>query len=187
MQLIQHQKAKQARVDNIVVPQSLKIVLHQCIIEHLEVCKQDIRRSIKDGVSMLYDMILLHDLRVLPFWSVSLTNKKAGAYSSSQSFVFVDNFCQSFCLVGCQCIHGIHDDHLDTRAMLLTETVVQNRIEKSLGFSRARTCGDDGWFGFFTLSGKPDPGVYLMIVGCPVRFYGQRNLINRPLFRFYKW
>src|SRR5690554_6897450 len=71
--------------------------------------------------------------------------------------------------------------------MLLTETVVQNRIEKSLGFSRARTCGDDGWFGFFTLGGKSDPGVYLMIVGCPVRFYGQRNLINCPLFRFYKW
>jgi len=172
MQLIQHQKAKQARVDNIVVPQSLKIVLHQCIIEHLEVCKQDIRRSIKDGVSMLYDMILLHDLRVLPFWSVSLTNKKAGTHSPSQSLVFVYDAGHSFRLVGCQCIHGIHDDHLDTRAMLLAETVVKNRIEESLRFSRARTCGDDGWFGFFTLGGKSDPGLYLVVVGCPVWLYG---------------
>ena len=62
---------------------------------------------------------------------------------SFQVPVMVNHLCQSSCLIGSQSVHGVDQYCLDTRLSTMAVTVIYNRIQKTLGFSRAGAGGND--------------------------------------------
>ena len=172
MQLIQYQEFEHRfSGSQVASPQGSIFLLHQGIVEHLEVGKQDIGNfTMYDAVSVFYDMIFPHLGRV--FLGVrAFTDEESGCYLASQRVIFFrspDGFGKTLCLVASQSVHRVEDDDFHARANLLPVHliyVVEYREEKTLGLSRTGSCGEQGRFRLMPIvGGQTAESLYLVQV-----------------------
>ena len=185
MQLIQYQELEHRfSGSQVASPQGGIFLLHQSIVEHFEVGKQDVGNfAMYDAVSVFYDMVFPHLGRVL-FGVRAFTDKESGCYLASQRVFFFrspNGFGKTLCLVASQGVHRIEDDDFHTWANLLPVHliyVVEYREEETFGLSRTGSCGEQGWFRLMPIvGGQTAESLYLVQVRSERRTDIQGNLL----------
>ena len=146
MQLIEDEIAQHRFCGvGIAMPQFGILLLHETVIQHLEVGEKDVRCGIDDGVSIFDDVMFAHRGCVcLAFRTFS--DEESRRYHSAESFIVVYCFCETCCLVGSEGVHGVHDDDLDTllcTTLVEPIAVVEDRIEETLGLTGTGTGGEE--------------------------------------------
>ena len=180
MQLVEHYKLQSLEVCiNIAFPKAAEPLAHKSIVQHLEVCQQDVRYSIKNSITVFNDMIRPH-ISWIVFRIGALSYEQSCRYLSLQSRVIPDGFGQTLCLVTCQGIHGVHDNNLHsnlTTELIAVVAIVKDRVKKTLCLTRASTCSKERWLrGITVLHRELTERLQLMQVWREVGSNLQRNV-----------
>ena len=130
---IQHKKLEEVRLCFISFPKLGKSMLHQPVIEHLEVGQQNVWGIRHNGVAAFNHMVFAHQRgqRV----NTAVPNEQPCRDLALESCILMDDFGQSLGLVRSKCVHGVHDDALDARALVLLQAIVENGVQKGLRLS----------------------------------------------------
>ena len=181
MQLIQHNKSQclGLRID-IASPESAESLAHQAVVKHLKVGQKDIWNSIKNGITILDDMVFTHITRII-LGICALSDKQPSCYLAFQTFVIPDGFCKTFCLVAGKRIHRVHDDNLYahlTFILIAVIAIIKNRIKETLGLTRTRSRSEQRWLRLMAiLHGQLAERLQLMLIGRKVWRNIQRNIL----------
>ena len=132
MHFIEDDKLQPRR--RLVIPKLFILTPHEEVIQHFVICQQDVRWVRPQRRLMRDDMPGTHD-----FMLARATNVHPGGDLVAQPFIRINGFRDAARLVFRQRIHGIQQHRLNSAAVRMAHTVIQNGIQKALGFTRARS------------------------------------------------
>ena len=181
MQFIQNNKTQcLSFCIDVASPESTESLAHQSVVKHLKVSQKDIWNRIKNGITILYDMVFTHVTRII-LGICTLSDKQSGCHLAFQTLVFPNGFGKTFCLVTGKGIHRIHDDNFHANLSLILVAViaiVEYRIKETLSLTRTCSRSKQRWLWLVSiLHGQLAERLQLMLIWRKAWCDIQRNIL----------